>query len=68
MKYKKKPLTEKQWRKQQIRWDRGDVGIYRTRDGEIFAECRRMDPKIQAQIDAILRKPWWQRFLRFIGF
>jgi hypothetical protein len=62
---KKKPLTEKQWRAQQIRWERGDVGIYRTRQGEVFAEIARMDPKIQAQIDAIFRRnrSWLRWFL-----
>lgn len=65
---KKKPLTEKQWRSQQVRWERGDVGVYRTRDGEVFAEISRMDPKIQAQLDAIFaRRSWWRRFLNLLG-
>jgi hypothetical protein len=60
MKDKRKPLTERQWRAQQIRWERGDIGVYRTRDGEVFATIERMDPKIQAEINEILaKKSWW---------
>lgn len=65
---KRKSLTEKQYQAQQERWQRGEIGVYRTREGEVYAEIQRTDPAVQARMDAIIlgNMPWWVRLWRMI--